>query len=129
MGVSKIITVSCDFSGCTGGQTGPAVLSWNESDVVSGKAEAPELAKYLVLFTLNGVVKSFCCQLHAAEFFLPPGYEAKQKQVVEIPQKTVEQDEKWVPKPRDATWMDEPLRSESGPVEQADGSPDEQEPA
>lgn len=85
MGVSKTVTVICDYSKCWGNKIGPAVVQWNETDVSSGKAELPEEAKYLVLITHNGVQKAFCCQLHAAEYFLPPGYEAKQKPVIEFP--------------------------------------------
>ena len=84
MGVSKTVTVVCDYSKCLGNKTGPAVVQWNETDVSSGKAELPEEAKYLVLITHNNVQKAFCCQLHAAKYFLPPGYEIKQTPVVDI---------------------------------------------
>ena len=125
MGVSKTITVICDYSGCGGGQNGPQVLQWSETEVERGRAEQPELAKYLVLINHLGVLKSFCCQLHAAEYFLPPGYEAVQKKVIELPER---KGEPGVLTPRVRTWMDEPGRHEA--IEQADGNPDNgQEPA
>jgi hypothetical protein len=114
MGVSKTVTVVCDYSKCLGNKTGPAVVQWNETDVSSGKAELPEEAKYLVLITHNNVQKAFCCQLHAAEYFLPPGYEAKQKQVIELPTPKEEPDP-WALLPKEASWMDEPPRSEESP--------------
>ena len=116
MGVSKTVTVVCDYSKCLGNQTGPAVVQWNETDVSSGKAELPEEAKYLVLITHNNVQKAFCCQLHAAEYFLPPGYEAKQKQVIEMLPRNWQETlgvESSPPKPK--SWMDEPPRSEESP--------------
>lgn len=125
MGVSKIVTVKCDYPGCNAGGKGPAVVSWCATDVEAGRATPPEEAKYLVLFQQTGTsgaitTFSFCCQLHAAEYFLPPGYEAKQKQVIELPKAPVEPVEKWVPKPEEKTWMDEPPRSENE-LSQADG--------
>lgn len=89
MSVSKTITVVCDYKNCKGTNNGPATLSWNETAVSNGQAEPPEEAKYIVSFsqatTSGNRLFSFCCQLHAAEFFLPPGYEAKQKQVIQLP--------------------------------------------
>jgi hypothetical protein len=80
----------------------------------------PDEAKYLVLFNQNGVPKSFCCQLHAAEYFLPPGYEAKQKQVVEFPAKG---DVMNVSQETPAqNWMDIPQRSENPDNGQGDRS-------
>lgn len=114
MGVSKTVTVICDYSKCLGNKTGPAVVQWNETDVSSGKAELPEEAKYLVLITHNNIQKAFCCQLHAAEYFLPPGYEAKQKQVIELPTPK-EEPKSWGLRPKEVTWMDEPPRSEESP--------------
>src|ERR1700678_3255871 len=91
MGVSKTITVVCDYPGCKGTKGGPAVLQWNETAVSNGQIEPPEEAKYIVSFSQQTVqgqrIFSFCCQLHAAEFFLPPGYEAKQKKVIDLPNK------------------------------------------
>ena len=117
MGVSKTVTVICDYSECKGSKNGPAVLSWNETNVGAGREEAPEAAKYLVILSVQGVQRAFCCQLHAAEFFLPPGYEAKQKQIIALP--TTDGPKDVAPQ---ATWMDLPRRSEGDPVEQADGS-------
>ena len=111
MGVSTTITVTCDYSGCRVANKGPAMVSWNKELADSGKVEPPEESKYLILFNQNGVLKSFCCQLHAAEYFLPPGYEAKQKQVIEMPRKD--------PKPTETqeapaqSWMDLPQRIEN----------------
>jgi hypothetical protein len=124
MGVSKTVTVTCDYAGCVGSKTGPAVLTWNETEVSAGRQQAPEEAKYLVVFTMNGIGLSFCCQLHAAEFFLPPGYEAKQKQVIELSKQEVEESgPPWM-----AHKLDQPmeLRSETESVPQPDGysSPD-----
>jgi hypothetical protein len=100
------------------------VLSWNETEVGAGREQAPEETLYLVLITHNGVQKAFCCQLHAAEYFLPPGYEAKQKQVIELPVKSAEEAlSTWAVPPRSGSWMEEPPRSETA-VEQPDGSPD-----
>ena len=108
MGVSKTITVACDLPGCK------AVLTWNETDVERGKAEAPEESKYLVLFAQNQVLKSFCCQLHAAAYFLPPGYEAKQKSIIELPKPQEKPDNaKWVVPERPKSWTEEPPRHES----------------
>src|SRR5271166_5841777 len=120
MGVSKVVTVVCDYPKCGVVKTGPAMLSWNETDVEQGRINAPDEAKYLVLFNLLGTLKSFCCQLHAAEFFLPPGYEAVQKQVIELP------NPKRSHKKKEVLWMDAPMRSEGDSVAQGDGdgSPD-----
>lgn len=103
MGVTKNVTVICDYPECRGGKNGPHVLNWCETDVENGRVSPPEDSKYLVLISHNGVLKSFCGQLHAALYFLPPGYEVKQKQVVPFP-----------------------TRGEFGtePVAQADGSPE-----
>ena len=112
MTVTTRITVTCDFKDCK------EVVSWDKEPVENGQAPAPEPAKYLVIFQMNGAQRSFCCQLHAAEFFLPPGYEAVQKQVIQLPERRSHK--KLVP---DKNWKDQPLRRE-GPIAQADGSPD-----
>lgn len=117
MGVQKTVTMTCDLNGCTSGQNGPSVISYNETLVNSGKEELPELAKYVVLLNHMNELKSFCCQLHAATFFLPPGYEAKQKQVIELPKSEGEPATTlpWLakkPVAESESWMDEPLRSE-----------------
>jgi hypothetical protein len=117
MAVSKVVTVVCDYPGCKGSQGTPAVVSWDETAAERGTIPAPPEAAYLVIFNLQGVLKSFCCQLHAAEFFLPPGYEAKQKDLIQLPNKRSHH-KKLVP-----DWKDEPLRLEN-PVNgqnQADG--------
>lgn len=87
MGVSKTVTVTCDYSGCRENSGHPQVLIWNETDVEHGKIQPPELAKYLVLLTHNQTLKSFCCQLHASMYFLPPGYESTQKKIIDFPPK------------------------------------------
>jgi hypothetical protein len=92
------------------------VLSWNETEVTAGRAAAPEEAKYIVLVNVNNEPKAFCCQLHAAEYFLPPGYEAKQKPVVELPKPAEEPTDRWAVPDREKTWMDEQLRYEIRPV-------------
>jgi len=85
MGVRTQIEVTCDYSECKGGKSGPSVVQWCKELVEAGKAELPEEAKYMVLFTQNGAQKAFCCQLCAAKNFLPPGYEVKQKAVIPFP--------------------------------------------
>ena len=87
MGVQKIIHVSCDYAKCKGGldKKSPAVLTWNETQANAGTSDPPEEAKYIVVINFGGKPLSFCCQLHAAEFFLPPGYEAVQGKLIEMP--------------------------------------------
>ena len=114
MGVSKTVQIICDYSGCRGGQTGPSVLVYNETEVEAGKTPAPEAAQYLVLLNYKNRFWSFCCQLCAARFFLPPGYEAKQKDVVPMPEKPGWKPEE--PEPKSwKSWMDEPVMSENDP--------------
>jgi len=110
MGISKTVTVVCDYAPCKGTNGGPQILTWNETDVEQGRAQAPELAQYLVLTSHKGVPKTFCCQLHAAEYFLPLGYEAKQKDVVELPVKRSHKKKETQAKVVD--WKDLPQRSE-----------------
>lgn len=125
MGLQTTLTFTCDLPACTGNKGAPAVVSWVKEHAERDDAAMPELAKYLVMFSHNGVLKTFCCQLHAAESFLPPGYEAKQKQVIEMPKKPVEES-------GPIYWHthkdDEPtvLRSENEALPQPDGysSPD-----
>lgn len=127
MGLQTTLTFTCDYSGCKGSKTGPAVVSYIKESVEAGYVPVPEEAKYMVIFTQGGTIRTFCCQLHAAESFLPPGYEATQKKVVEIPKQTGEPDTTlpWLRRPEvvDRTVIS---RSESDPVPQADGdnSPD-----
>ena len=74
MGIRNTVEIICDYSECKAGQNGQrVVLLWNKEDVDSGKTQAPPEAQYLVIFNQGGVTKSFCCQLHAAKYFLPPG--------------------------------------------------------
>ena len=119
MGIQTTITVTCDYSECRAVQNKPSVVQYVKELVESGKEPWPEEAKYLVLFNEKGVQKSFCCQLHAAMYFLPPGYEAKQKAVVPI-----SGDE---PKPEPETkvldWKDTPYRreTENSPVNGPEG--------
>lgn len=85
MGVEKVVTVVCDFPGCPNGKKGPAVLQWNETRVGEGKEDSPEAAKYLVFSSHNGQAKTFCCQLCASSYFLPPGWNLVQKKVQTLP--------------------------------------------
>lgn len=85
MGVEKVITVVCDFPGCPNGKKGPAVLQWNETRVGEGQEEAPESCKYLVFSSHNGTAKTFCCQLCAASYFLPPSWNLVQDKVQVLP--------------------------------------------
>lgn len=85
MGVRNTVEVTCDYPECKAGQNGnPVVYSWCKDDVEAGRAQAPPEAQYLVIFNQGGVTKSFCCQLHAAMYFLPPGYRIEQEPVVDI---------------------------------------------
>ena len=122
MGLRTTLTFTCDYAGCKGSKTGPAVVEYNKEAVEAGQVPVPEEAKYMVIFNQGGTVRTFCCQLHAAESFLPPGYEAVQRKVVEIPksEKFAESTLPWFRRPE----QDERTvisRSESDPVPQADG--------
>ena len=86
MGVQTQITITCDYPECKCGQNGPAVVSWDKSSADSGKSMPPPEAQYLVVLSVGGETKSFCCQLHSATYFLPPGYEIKQKKLVPFPE-------------------------------------------
>jgi hypothetical protein len=88
MSIQTVITATCDLKKCRQSST------WKKEEVERNESLLPEEAKYLVMFNQNGVLKTFCCQLHAAEYFLPPGYEAKQKQVIELPAKDPQEGEK-----------------------------------
>ena len=85
MGVEKVITIVCDYPACPNGTRGPAVIQWNETRVGEGTEQAPESSKYLVLSSHNGTPKSFCCQLCAASYFLPPGWDLVQHKVQTLP--------------------------------------------
>ena len=91
MGVEKTVTIVCDYEKCSGEKKGPAILSWNETRVDKGTEQAPEAAKYLVFSSHNGVAKTFCCQLCASSYFLPPGWTLVQNKVQVLPVKVVEQ--------------------------------------
>ena len=90
MGVEKVVWVKCDYKGCKNGGGKPTVLTWNETLVGAGKAEAPEESKYLVLSSHNNEPKTFCCQLCAASYFLPPGYDIMRKKVEPLPVEVVD---------------------------------------
>ena len=121
MSLKTTLTFTCDYAGCKASKTGPAVVSWIKEEAEINDAAMPKEAKYLVIFNQNGTLRTFCCQLHAAESFLPPGYEATQKKVIELPKTGV--------KPDTLPWLkrseaDERIvisRSEIDPVPQADG--------
>jgi hypothetical protein len=90
MGIEKVITVVCDYPGCTYGKKGPAVVQWNETKVSTGENDAPEASNYLVFSSHNAVPKTFCCQICAASYFLPPGWDLVQKKVQTLPVATGE---------------------------------------
>jgi len=118
MSLQTTLTFTCDKSDCT------SVVSWCQEEVQKDESKLPELGKYLVMFNQNGVLKTFCCQLHAAESFLPPGYEAVQKKVIEIPKP---KEEPAVPPWLKRQPQDDRVvisRSESEPLPQADGDSD-----
>ena len=121
MGLKTTLTVTCDYSGCKSPTGGPLVVQYIKEDVEAGSAQLPEEGKYLVTFNQNGVFKTFCCQLHAAESFLPPGYEAVQKKVVELPNKPEPEEitPKWAIPPGDGRTVIS--RSENEPISQPDG--------
>lgn len=81
MSIDRVVTVRCDLKDCK------SSLTWSETKVAAQQEAAPEESQYLVIFTQNGAQKTFCGQLHAALYFLPPGYEVQQKKVVPIPEK------------------------------------------
>ena len=116
MSLQTTIKVTCDFTGCKDGQGRPNVVEYVKEECERDESKLPEAAKYMVLLTTQGQLKTFCCQLHAAEFFLPSGYEAKQKQVIEIrdPKKPAE------PESKDRTVIS---RSEYSPENGQDGAP------
>lgn len=119
MGVSKSVTVTCDYGGCKNVKGGSAVLSWNMTEAEAGRIPPPDESKYLVLLNLNGNQLAFCCQLHAAEYFLPPGYEAVQKKVIELPKRPVgETEPPWLSHKLDQPMV---LRPENESVPQPDG--------
>lgn len=83
--IRTTITLTCDYKHCNNsGQNTPMVLQWCQSDIDKGIAKPPEALANCVVFSLKGTEYSFCSQLHAAKFFLPPGYEIKQAQAVDI---------------------------------------------
>jgi hypothetical protein len=90
------------------------------TEVEAGRQQAPDESKYLVLLNINGNQMAFCCQLHAAQYFLPPGYEAVQKKVIEFPK---DAEEKSTLPPWLAHKLDQPMqmRSENDPIPQPDG--------
>ena len=90
MGIRNTVELICDYPECRSGKGGSHLsLSWCTEDVASGKSPLPEDAKTFVTFKLNGQDVAFCSRLHAAKFFLPPGYEIKQSGLQKFPE------EKW----------------------------------
>lgn len=90
MAVEKVVWIKCDYKDCKNGKGSPTVMTWNESLVGAGKAEAPEESKYLVFSSHNGDPKTFCCQLCAASHFLPLGYDIIRKKVETLPVSVVD---------------------------------------
>lgn len=116
MGVRNNVEISCDFVEKTTGVKCQVVVGWNQEDLKSGKVPVPEPAKTFISLNLNGVDLAFCGKPHAAKFFMPEGYEMKQKQVVSInstPEKEAE---------AELDWKDEPLRAEIPDKEQPEVS-------
>ena len=116
MGLQTTKRIICDYSGCKVDKGSPSVIQWVHELVENGQQPMPEEAKYLVIFNMNGVAKTFCCQLHAAEFFLPPGYEARQKDVIEVPK--TDRPKTTLP------WHRRPVEPETSP-DNGQGEPDE----
>jgi len=114
------LTFSCDKTDCNN------VVRWIKEEAERNEAAMPETAKYLVIFNQNGVLKTFCCQLHAAESFLPPGYEAVQKKVIELPKPTEEPTNvlPWTRKPDDGRNVISRSEIDSLPQADGDGGPD-----
>lgn len=92
MGVEKVVTVICDFPGCKYGNKGPSVIQWNETKVSTGEIDSPDALQYLVFSSHNGQAKTFCCQVCAASYFLPPGWSIVQDKVQVLPKPLPEQD-------------------------------------
>lgn len=86
VGIRKVVTVNCEFPGCTNGPGGkPSSLTWCETDVLAGRISAPPESGFLVILTINGgATQTFCCQLCASRFFLPPGYDIIRRKVETI---------------------------------------------
>ena len=93
MGIRKVVTVDCEFPECTNGPGGkPSKLTWCETDVLAGRIQAPEETKYLIILSINQEpTKTFCCQLCASRFFLPPGYDIMRRKVETIRPEAVSQ--------------------------------------
>jgi hypothetical protein len=121
MGLRTDLTITCDYKGCLGSKTGPSVISWCKQDVDQQKVPPPEGYQYLITLVFKQMEFWFCCQLCAAKFFLPPGYDVTQRQVVPInpnAEPAIGEPEKKV------DWKDLPMRSENSPdngQNQADG--------
>lgn len=104
MGLRNDITIACDFKDCK------SVVQWCKQDVDSQKVPPPEGYQYLLTLVFKQTEFWFCCQLCAAKFFMPPGYDLKQKQVVPInPNAEPAIDE------TAEDWKDLPQRSENSP--------------
>ena len=127
MSLQTTLKFTCDFPGCKTPQGGASVVQWVKEVCERDETQLPEEAKYLVMFNQNGVLKTFCCQLHAAGSFLPPGYEAKQKQVIEMTVAKVQDDvtPPWLRrKPVEACTVISRRESDSVPQADGDGGPE-----
>lgn len=91
MAIETTIQITCDYQDCknNASQNAPAVVKYIKERVEQGVDQLPEEAKYVVLLQHMGQTKTFCGQLHAAMYFLPPGYEVLRKKVVEFPKKVL----------------------------------------
>lgn len=86
MGLQTTITVTCDYPGCTNGPNGsPASVSYVKELVEREEKALPEEAKYLVMFNQGQGMKTFCGQLHASAFFMPPGFTLEKAKVTPFP--------------------------------------------
>ena len=85
MGVEQKITVSCDYQDCRVDKSGRFMVQYNPDRVSQGLDPQPEGVSDGIILTINSRQFFFCSKLHAALFFLPPGYEFRQKRVVEFP--------------------------------------------
>jgi hypothetical protein len=121
MGIQTTITITCDNKDCKGMQGKPVVIQWDKELVESGKVPAPDGYQYLIPLVFKQIGFWFCGQLCAAKFFLPPGYDVKQKAVVPINPNA----EPAIIEETKVNWKDLPRRSEvDRPVNgqtQADG--------
>lgn len=85
MGIEQQITVSCDYKDCRVDKSGRFMVQYNPDRVNQGLDPQPEGVSDGIILTINSRQFFFCSKLHASLFFLPPGYECKQKRIVEFP--------------------------------------------